>query len=156
MTRPPDGPTVAELFKRREEPVAALAGDAAAVARACHAMAKRFHAGGKLIVFGNGGPSTDALHVAVEFVHPVIVGKRALSAISLTADAATVTAVAATDGWSEIFAHQIGILAEPVDIALGISSDGRDATVARGLAVAAEGGLLTVALTGGGGDAPRA
>ncbi len=48
----------------------------------------------RLIVFGTGGPSADAQHVAVEFVHPVIVGKRALPAISLTADVATVTGIA--------------------------------------------------------------
>ena len=65
-----------------------------AVAAACHDMAIRFHRGGKLVAFGTGGASTDAQHVAVEFVHPVIVGKRALPAISLTSDIATVTGVA--------------------------------------------------------------
>jgi D-sedoheptulose 7-phosphate isomerase len=143
--------TVGELFDRREAPVAALAEDAALVARTCHAMATRFHRGGKLIVFGNGGPSTDAQHVAVEFVHPVIVGKRALPAISLTADVATVTGVASRDGLAEIFAHQIRILAEPSDIALGISSDGNCANVLRGLRAAHERGLLTVGLVGGDG-----
>ena len=68
------------------------------MANACHAMAVRFHQGGKLVMFGTGGSSTDAQHVAVEFVHPVIVGKRALPAISLTTDVATVTGVAARDG----------------------------------------------------------
>ena len=74
-------------------------------------MAMRFHQGGKLVVFGTGGPSTDAQHVAVEFVHPVIVGKRALPAISLTSDVATVTGVAASDGMAAIFAHQLRYLA---------------------------------------------
>ena len=73
---------------------ASFAGQAAAVAAACHQMAIRFHQGGKLVVFGTGGSSTDAQHVAVEFVHPVIVGKRALPAISLTSDVATVTGIA--------------------------------------------------------------
>src|ERR1700754_207884 len=94
MTQLADATKVEGFFDRREEPVVALAEDAAAVALACHAIAVRFHRGGKLIVFGNGGPSTDAQHVAVEFVHPVIVGKRALPAISLTDDVATVTGVA--------------------------------------------------------------
>jgi D-sedoheptulose 7-phosphate isomerase len=144
---------VQELFERRATPVAALADDAAAVARACHAMAVRFHRGAKLVVFGNGGPSTDAQHVAVEFVHPVIVGKRALPAISLTADVATVTAVASQVGVDEIFAHQIRVLGDPVDIALGISSDGNCADVLRGLGIARERGMLTVALVGGDGGA---
>src|SRR5689334_5645 len=120
MERSAERPTVEDIFERREAPVAALAGDAAAVAAACHAMAIRFHRGGKLIVFGNGGPSTDAQHVAVEFVHPVIVGKRALPAISLTADVATVTGVANRVGLEDVFAHQLRIIGDPADIALGI------------------------------------
>jgi D-sedoheptulose 7-phosphate isomerase len=87
-------PEVTRLFGLRGDPARELAGQAGAVAEACHAMAVRFHRGGRLIVFGTGGPSADAQHVAVEFVHPVIVGKRALPAISLTADVATVTGVA--------------------------------------------------------------
>ena len=51
------------------------------------------------MVFGNGTASTDAQHVVVEFVHPVIMGKRALPAISLTADVATVTGIAGTEGF---------------------------------------------------------
>src|SRR5690349_12245622 len=84
---------VDELFDRRAAPLAQLAEDALAVALTCRAMAERFQNGGKLLVFGNGGPSTDAQHVAVEFVHPVIVGKRALPALSLSTDVATLTGV---------------------------------------------------------------
>ena len=139
----------AQLFGRRTAPAESLADQATAVADACHAMAVRFHQGGKLVVFGTGGASADAQHVAVEFVHPVIVGKRALPAISLTADVATVTGIAARDGVAEIFAHQIRYLAEPEDIALGISADGQDASVLAGLAAARDRGLLTIALVGG-------
>jgi D-sedoheptulose 7-phosphate isomerase len=140
-------------FGRRAAPAQSLAQDAEAVAQACHAMAMRFHRGGKLIVFGNGGPSTDAQHISVEFVHPVIVGKRALPAISLTNDIATVTGVAIRDGLTEVFAHQLRYLAVPQDIALGVSSDGECRNVLRGLEQAKEMGLLTVALAGGDGGA---
>jgi D-sedoheptulose 7-phosphate isomerase len=144
---------VAALFLRREQPARELAEQAAAVADACHQMAIRFHQGGKLVVFGTGGPSTDAQHVAVEFVHPVIVGKRALPAISLTSDIATVTGIAARSGMAAIFAHQLRYLATPADIALGISADGNCASVLSGLLTARELGLLTVALVGGDGGA---
>src|ERR1700754_3152812 len=110
----------AALFARRTEPLPDLADHAGDVARTCHAMARRFHRGGKLVVFGNGGDSTDAQHVAVEFVHPVIVGKRALPALSLTADVATLTGLVAERGADDVFAHQIEFVAEPQDIALGI------------------------------------
>src|SRR5438067_1830012 len=137
-----------------------LAGQADAVAAACHAMAVRFHQGGRLVVFGTGGPSADAQHVAVEFVHPVIVGKRALPAISLTADVATVTGIAERAGMAAIFSHQLRYLACPSDIALGISAPGISAegdspSVVAGLETARELGLLTVALVGGDGQQPK-
>ncbi len=133
-----------------------FADQAAAVAAACHQMAIRFHQGGKLVVFGTGGSSTDAQHVAVEFVHPVIVGKRALPAISLTSDVATVTGVAASSGMAAIFSHQLRYLAAPADIALGISTDGNSASVLSGLLTARELGMLTIALVGGDGGAVAA
>jgi len=147
------GAEARRLFGLRDEPTDALGGQADAVAAACHAMAVRFHRGGRLVVFGAGGPSADAQHVAVEFVHPVIVGKRALPAFSLTADVATVTGIAERDGIAAIFAHQLRYLASPDDIALGISSDGESPSVLAGLETARELGLLTVALVGGDGSA---
>jgi D-sedoheptulose 7-phosphate isomerase len=169
MAQADPGAKARRLFGLRDGPTDDLAGHADAVAAACHAMAVRFHQGGRLVVFGTGGPSTDAQHVAVEFVHPVIVGKRALPAISLTADVATVTGIAERDGIAAIFAHQLRYLARPADIALGISApgisapgisapgisapgiaaDGDSPSVLAGLETAREMGLLTVALTGG-------
>lgn len=147
---------VGESFLRRQAPGRAVAEDAEKVARACYDMALRFHRGGRLFVFGTGAPSTDAQHVSVEFVHPVIVGKRALPAISLTNDVPTVTGVAARHSFEEIFAHQLRHLATADDIALGISADGRDPSVQRGLEAARDIGLLAVALAGGdGGEVAR-
>lgn len=144
---------LARAFSRRQQAGRALAGDAESVARACYAMAQRFHRGGRLLVFGNGGPSTDAQHIAVEFVHPVIVGKRALQALSLTNDIATVTGLGNREGFDQVFAHQLRYLAEPDDIALGISFDGHCQSVLRGLETARERGCLTLALLGGDGGA---
>ncbi|MDQ1374211.1 MAG: D-sedoheptulose 7-phosphate isomerase [Actinomycetota bacterium] len=143
MSRP------ADLVARRSAPGLALADDAEVVARACFAMADRFARGGTLLAFGTGPSATDAQHIAVEFVHPVIVGKRALPALSLATDVATVTGVARAVGFDEVFAHQVAQLGGPLDIALGLSARGDDRAVARGLEVAHERGLLTVALTGG-------
>jgi D-sedoheptulose 7-phosphate isomerase len=150
---PAGAPGVVAAFERRIGPGRELADRAEQIASAAHAMATRFHQGGKLLVFGTGAASTDAQHVAVEFVHPVIVGKRALPAISLTSDAATVTGVAAREGLENVFAHQIRYLAEPADIALGISPDGACPSVLGGLRAASELGMLTIALAGGQGGA---
>ena len=115
-------------------------------------LAERFARDGRLVAVGaTAAGRSDARHVAVEFVHPVIVGKRALPAISLTTDVATVTGIAERDGVAAIFAHQIRFLAEPADIALGLSPDGNTASVLAGLEAARERGLLTIALAGGDG-----
>ncbi len=129
-----------------------IGGLAEDLARASLALARRFAAGGTMWCASPTWPF-HAHHVAVEFVHPVIVGKRALPAISLTNDAATVTGIARRDGFSEVFAHQIASLADPDDVALGVSTDGRCPSVLRGLEVAKERGLLTIALAGGDGGA---
>jgi D-sedoheptulose 7-phosphate isomerase len=151
-----DRTAVLSAFGRRREPGLALAGDADRVSRACYDMALRFHQGAKLMVFGNGGPATDAQHVAVEFVHPVIVGKRALPAMSLANDPATITGIATSDGLDQVFATQVRLHGAAADIALGISPDGRCANVLRALEAASELTMLTVALIGGdGGEIAR-
>src|SRR5437879_7115488 len=115
--------------------------EAEQIAQACWAMARRFHRGGRLLAFGTGASATDAQHVAVEFIHPVIVGKRALPALALTTDVATVSGIAERDGVAAIFAHQIRFLADPADIALGLSADGNTVSVLAGLEAARERGL---------------
>lgn len=139
----------ADAFQHRRAAGLALVEQAEAIALACHSMAQRFHQGGKLIAFGNGGSSTDAQHIAVEFVHPVMVGKRALPALSLTNDIATLTGIAQHQGWRDVFAAQLRYLAQPQDIAMGLSQDNHDDNVWHGLRVAQQLGLLTIALTGG-------
>lgn len=140
---------VAEAFARRRVAGLALIAKTEEIARAGLEMARRFHRGGKLIAFGNGQSSADAQHIAVEFVHPVIVGKRALPAISLTNDSATLTGLANREGWNGVFVHQLRYLARPQDIAVGLSQNGLHHNVLRGLEVAKALGLLTVALIGG-------
>ncbi|MFD0733384.1 D-sedoheptulose-7-phosphate isomerase [Planotetraspora mira] len=137
-----------EAFARRDTAGGALARDAELITRTARDMAVRFRRGGKLVVFGSGGAGTDAAHVAVEFMHPVIVGKPALPALALSNDAATVSAVGTDDGMAEVFAHQVRHWADPGDIALGISRDGGSPAVRQGLAAAHDLDLLTVALTG--------
>jgi len=150
-TAPALDAVVSDAFDRRRAPVLALAEQADALALACRDMAARFTSGGRLLVFGNGAGATDAQHVAVEFVHPVIVGKRALPALALVGDAATLLGVAARVGLDDVFSHQVQVLARPGDIALGLSPDGACTDVHRGLAAARAAGLLTVALAGGDG-----
>ncbi|MEV0351422.1 SIS domain-containing protein [Nonomuraea sp. NPDC050680] len=144
-------------LQERDEAGLALADDAERIARACHAVALRFHLGGRLLSFGTGQSAADAAHLAVEFVHPVIVGKRALPAFSLANDASAMSGLARAG----LFATQLRLLGRAGDIAVGITIDedcdnedchGEDCDeVAAGLAVAREMGMTTVALTKAGG-----
>ena len=73
--------------RTRGQPALLRGREAERLARLCHLMAERFARGGRLIAFGRSPAArSDARHVAVEFVHPVIVGKRALPAIGLAGE----------------------------------------------------------------------
>jgi D-sedoheptulose 7-phosphate isomerase len=111
-------------------------------------MAKAFHRGCKLLVCGNGGSATDAQHIAVEFMHPVIVGRRALPAVCLTNDIAMVTAVANDVGFADVFTRQIIALGREGDILLAISTSGNSENLLHAFATARRMKLLTIGLAG--------
>ena len=125
----------AHLARVQEASDAFFRKEADAVSRACRDMAGRFQRDGRLLAFGDGSAATDAYHVSVEFVHPVLVGKRALPALVLEA----------------VPSRGIGLLGGPEDIAVGISSGPRTPAVEEALRAARGQGLLTVALEGMGG-----
>jgi len=122
---------------------------AASIAACASAMADRFHAGGSLLVFGSGPHATDAQHNSVEFVHPALPGCRALPAISLGNDIATVSGMLQSEGAVDVYAHQLRVLARSGDIALAFGHAPLHESVVRALRAAADGGMLTVALTSG-------
>ncbi len=96
---------------RRREPVmrAFFAREARPLANAARAMAERFDRGGRLYAFGNGPYATDAAHVSVEFIHPVIVGKRALPALDASAaPAPIIDALVTPDDMVLAFAPPVG------------------------------------------------
>ncbi|MFN2431844.1 MAG: SIS domain-containing protein [Gemmatimonadota bacterium] len=140
---------VVERFARSiEVPQHFFESQADAVSLACCQMARRFQLGGRLLVFGEGAAATDAQHVAVEFVHPVLVGKRALPAVALPNDVAVLTGGGPAAGAESAFADALGILGRPNDMAMGISGGAGSPRVLRGLERAREMGLLTLALLG--------
>jgi D-sedoheptulose 7-phosphate isomerase len=112
------------------------------------AMAGRFSSGGRLYVMGNGGSATDAQHISVEFFHPIIEKRKALPAISLTADQALLTAISNDRDFAKIFADQLRVLARPGDMALAVSTSGKSPNLVQALEAARELGLLTIAFTG--------
>jgi len=100
-----------------------FAAEAERIARLCHRAAERFARGGRLIALGRSPTArSDARHVAVEFVHPVIVGKRALPALALTAEGGPLPA-------------QVALVAEPDDMLVAFEADDPETASAAELAV---------------------
>lgn len=132
-----------ETAKQHAQPVL----DAAA------AIVGALKAGGKLLVFGNGGSAADAQHVAAELVGRFEREREAMAAIALTTDASVMTSVANDYSFDRVFARQVEGLGRKGDIAMGISTSGASANVVAGLLAARALGLGTIALTGGDGGA---
>jgi D-sedoheptulose 7-phosphate isomerase len=107
------------------------------------------HAGGKLMLFGNGGSAADAQHIAAELVIRYKKDRPAISAIALTTDSSTLTACANDLGYDSVFARQIEALARPGDVALGISTSGNSPNVLAALKEAKRKGVATIGLTSG-------
>lgn len=109
-----------------------FAQEARRLAEACREMSERFLRGGRLLAFGRGSYATDAQHVSVEFVHPVIVGKRALPALDL----------------SLLFRPWLETLLHPDDMVMGFGPPEGDPEVWAALEVARERKAMTFALPG--------
>lgn len=126
------------------------------VVAAAEMLAGVFKAGGRVLIFGNGGSAADAQHLAAEFVNRFQVERPPLAALALTTDTSILTAVANDYDFQEIFAKQVRALGRPGDLAWGISTSGNSSNVVAALEAARELGLRTLALSGGGDGGPVA
>jgi D-sedoheptulose 7-phosphate isomerase len=122
-----------------------------AIHRAIELVTQSFDSGGKLLVFGNGGSSSDAQHIAAELVGRFARQRAGLPAIALTANEAVLTAWSNDHGFEGVFARQIEALGRAGDVAWGISTSGNSPNVVAALACARAKGLRTLGLTGEGG-----
>jgi D-sedoheptulose 7-phosphate isomerase len=128
------------LDERSEANRRFFADEAERLARLCHRMAERFARGGRLIAFGRPPAArSDARHVAVEFVHPVIVGKRALPAIGLAGEGGDLEA-------------QVDLIVRGDDIAIAFGADEDAGEGARAIALARRRGCLTIAFSPAGAE----
>jgi D-sedoheptulose 7-phosphate isomerase len=118
---------------------------------AARVMVEAVRAGHKILFFGNGGSAADAQHLAAELVGRFRLERKALPALALTTDTSIITAIANDYSFENIFARQIEGLAQPGDVAFGISTSGNSKNVAAGLAKAKQAGCKTIGLIGSGG-----
>ncbi|TKB86665.1 MAG: D-sedoheptulose 7-phosphate isomerase [Nitrospira sp.] len=108
-----------------------------------------FQAGHKVLLFGNGGSSTDAAHIAAEFVGRYKRERAPLPAIALATDIAAITCIANDYGFEELFARQVRAHGQRGDVAIAISTSGNSPNVLKGVEAAKALGLTTIAWTGG-------
>ena len=127
--------------------------NASAVAAAADLLIGALAAGGKVLLFGNGGSAADAQHIAAELVGRFRDERPGLAAIALTTDTSALTAIANDYGYEQVFARQVRALGRAGDVAVAISTSGTSPSVLEGIAACRELGLHTIGLAGGTGGA---
>jgi len=145
-----------KILKEFNESVAVkedfLKGHLETIIEAARAIAATFNDGNKILLFGNGGSSTDASHIAAEFINRFKRERPGLPALALNTDMAVITSIANDYDFSEIFARQLKALAVEGDMVFAISTSGSSPNVIKALDVAKKKKLKTIFMTGSKGE----
>lgn len=140
---------IANHFEANLQVVTASAAAIADVAsRAAVALTHAIRDGKKVLCFGNGGSATQASHMAGELIGRFKETRRPYAALALGADVGSVTCIANDFGYGALYERQIEGLAQPGDVAIGLTTSGTSENVVRGLVMARTKGAITIALTG--------
>lgn len=118
------------------------------IARLAKLLINTFRAGGKVVLFGNGGSAADAQHVAAELVNRFRMDRDALPAIALTTDTSILTSVGNDIAFDQVFARQVRALVQKGDAAVGVSTSGNSSNVLNGVIAARDKEAITVGFTG--------
>jgi D-sedoheptulose 7-phosphate isomerase len=121
---------------------------AAQTVEVARAMISALRAGGKVILFGNGGSAQDAGHLAAELMGRFAFDRPGLAAISLPDATAAITAIGNDYSYDEVFARQVVAAGRPGDVVIGLTTSGNSPNVVRALEAAGQAGMTTVTLTG--------
>lgn len=104
--------------------------------------------GNKLLICGNGGSASDALHMAGELVGRYQMERRGVSAIVLNANTAVMTAISNDYDYENVFSKQVAAFGDSGDVLVGISTSGNSANVVNAMREARRRKLHTIGLTG--------
>lgn len=104
-----------------------------------------------LLICGNGGSASDAMHITGELVGRFLRERKALNAICLSANAAVLTAWSNDYSYDSVFARQVEAHARPGGVVWGISTSGNSPNVVNALRAGRDHGMTTIGLTGQGG-----
>lgn len=122
------------------------------IREAARLMSDALKSGGKIMFAGNGGSAADAQHLAAELVNRFLKERRPLAGLALTTDTSILTAVGNDYSFDEIFSKQVMALGRKGDVLLGISTSGSSRDILKAFEAARGMGIITVALTGEGGE----
>lgn len=153
-----DQPTLAACL---EESIAVLRRtldtlDAQAVEATVERIATALGANKALLVCGNGGSASDAMHITGELVGRFLKERRGLKAICLSSNPAVLTAWANDYSYDTVFSRQVEAYGEPGGVILGLSTSGNSRNVIAAFEQARAMGMVTIGLTGEGGGAMAA
>jgi len=109
---------------------------------------KCYRAGGKVVVFGNGGSAADAQHIATELVSRFEKERKSLNAIALTTNTSAITAIANDYSFGKIFSRQVESTVEKKDVVIAISTSGNSKNVIDGAKQSKKQGAVVVGFTG--------
>jgi len=126
-------------------------GQAEAIARAAALVADAFRAGGRALLFGNGGSAADALHLAAEWCGRLGRERGPLPALALGSNPSELTAIANDYGFERVFERLVDAHGRSGDVALALSTSGDSPNVLAAVDLARARGMRTLALTGKGG-----
>lgn len=118
------------------------------VVRAAELLVTSIKAGGKVLIFGNGGSAADAQHIAAELVNRLNYDRPPIAGIALTTDTSILTSVGNDSSFEDLFARQLVALGRKGDVALAISTSGNSPNVLRAVEAARDLGIKTIALAG--------
>jgi D-sedoheptulose 7-phosphate isomerase len=107
--------------------------------------------GGKVLFCGNGGSAADAMHLAGELVGRLMLERRGLPAIALSADVSVITAIGNDYGYDRVFERQVIAHGRAGDVLVGLSTSGNSANVLQAFAAARDLGMVSIGMTGIGG-----
>ena len=105
-------------------------------------------AGGKVVLFGNGGSAADAQHLAGELVGKLLLERQALPAMALNTNTSILTALANDYGYETVFSRQVEAFVNKNDVVIGISTSGNSSSVNEAIKTAKSKGAKTIGLTG--------
>jgi D-sedoheptulose 7-phosphate isomerase len=147
-------PSIREQIESSRGAIESLLAQEEIIGRVAALCVETLRGGKKILTCGNGGSSTDAMHLSEELVARYRADRDALPSLCLAVDPSVMTCIANDFGWEEVFSRQVEAHGRPGDLLVAFTTSGKSENINRALRVARSRGIVTVGILGkGGGEA---